>query len=79
MRGYGALAAGIALLPLTVCMLFLAAAGRGAGARIGPRIPMTVGPLVMAVATLLLLPVDPDSGYWLDVFPGSRSSVSACR
>ena len=45
--GYGALAAGVATLPITICMLFLAARGGALGARIGPRIPMTVGPIVM--------------------------------
>ena len=31
---------------------------------------MTFGPLVMAAGTLLLLRVDDDISYWLDVFPG---------
>ena len=49
--GYGALEAGIATLPITICMLLLASKGGALGTRIGPRIPMTVGPLVMAVGT----------------------------
>ena len=61
--GYGPLAAGISTLPITICMLFPAA-------RIGPRIPMTVGPLVMACGTLLLLRVGPGVNYWTDVLPG---------
>ncbi|MBB6627885.1 MFS transporter [Nocardioides sp. KIGAM211] len=68
--GYGALAAGIATLPLTVVMFFLAKRGGALGARIGPRIPMTFGPLVMAAGIALLLRVGPDVSYWLDVFPG---------
>ena len=68
--GYGALAAGLATLPITVCMLFLAAKGGELGTRIGPRIPMTFGPMVMAVGVLLLLGVDEDVNYWLDVLPG---------
>lgn len=68
--GYGALQAGLATLPITLCMLFLAARGGALGARIGPRIPMTVGPLVMAVGTLLVLGVDADVNYWVDVLPG---------
>lgn len=68
--GYGALAAGLASLPLTICMLFLAARGGALGARIGPRIPMTFGPLVMAAGTLLMLRVDDDVTYWSDVLPG---------
>lgn len=68
--GYGALRAGIATLPLTIIMFFLAAKGGALGARIGPRIPMTVGPLVMALGLALLLRVGADVDYWLDVFPG---------
>lgn len=69
--GYGALAAGLAFLPMTVAMLFLASAGGRLATRIGPRLPMTIGPLMMAAATLLLWRVDAGSGYWLDVFPGA--------
>ena len=68
--GYGPLGAGIATLPITICMLFLAARGGALAARIGPRIPMTVGPLVMACGTLLLLRVGPDVVYVTDVLPG---------
>ena len=68
--GYDALEAGLATLPITVCMLFLAARGGALAARIGPRIPMTFGPIVMAGGTLLLLAAGPDTVYWRDVAPG---------
>lgn len=68
--GYGALAAGLATMPVTIAMLFLAAKGGELGARIGPRVPMTFGPLVMAAGTVLLLGVDADVVYWTDVLPG---------
>ena len=68
--GYGALAAGISLLPVTICMLLLASRGGALASRIGPRIPMTVGPLVMAGGTLLLHGVGTDVSYWRDVLPG---------
>jgi len=68
--GYSALQAGLATLPVTACMLFLAARGGALGQRIGPRIPMTVGPLVMAAGTLMLLVVGPDLNWWRDVLPG---------
>jgi EmrB/QacA subfamily drug resistance transporter len=68
--GYGALRAGMATLPITVCMLLLASRGGALATRIGPRIPLTVGPLVMAVGTLLLLDVGVDVSYWADVLPG---------
>lgn len=68
--GYGALEAGIATLPVTVCMLLLAARGGALGARIGPRLPMTVGPIICATGTLLMLRAGDGGGYWLDTFPG---------
>ncbi len=68
--GYSALQAGLATLPITACMLLLASRGGGLGQRIGPRIPMTAGPLVMAVGTVWLLVVGEDVTWWRDVLPG---------
>jgi nitrate/nitrite transporter NarK len=51
-------------------MLFLAARGGALSERIGPRIPMTFGPIVMAAGTLGLLLVGPDVVWWRDVLPG---------
>ncbi len=67
--GYGALAAGAAFVPSTVVMLLLASRGGRLGVRIGPRIPMTLGPLVMAVSVLLMLRIGPDLSYVPDVLP----------
>ncbi len=67
--GYGALAAGAAFVPMTVIMLTLGARAGRLGMRIGPRIPMTVGPLVMAGGVLLMLRIDSDVDYLLDVLP----------
>jgi EmrB/QacA subfamily drug resistance transporter len=68
--GYTALQAGLATLPITACMLLLASRGGALGQRIGPRIPMTVGPLVMAAGTVLLLGVGPEVNWLRDVAPG---------
>jgi EmrB/QacA subfamily drug resistance transporter len=68
--GYSALEAGIATLPLTICMLLLASKGGALATRIGPRIPMSVGPVVMSGGSLLLLRVGADVNYWTDVLPG---------
>lgn len=71
--GYSALGAGTALLPTTVLMLFFSAASGELGHRIGPRIPLTVGPLLAAVGMLLMLRVGPGSasltGYMSEVLP----------
>ncbi|MER6998536.1 MFS transporter [Streptomyces sp. NPDC000410] len=67
--GYSALAAGTALLPTTVLMLLLSARSGELGERIGPRIPLTVGPLLCAAGMLLMLRVGPDASYVVDVLP----------
>ena len=43
---------------------------RGLAGRIGPRLPLSVGPLLVAVGFLLLLRLDARADYWTDVFPG---------
>ena len=68
--GYDALQAGTAMLPITVCMLFLASRFGALGSRIGPRLPMTVGPLGMAVGVVMLVPLGEDVRYVADVLPG---------
>lgn len=68
--GYTALQAGLAMLPITVCMLTLAARGGRLARQIGPRIPMTFGPIVMAAGVLWMLRVGVDTVYWRDVLPG---------
>ncbi|WP_019888164.1 MFS transporter [Streptomyces purpureus] len=67
--GYSALAAGTALLPTTVLMLLLSAKAGELGERIGPRIPLTVGPLLCAAGMLLILRVGEDASYAGDVLP----------
>jgi EmrB/QacA subfamily drug resistance transporter len=67
--GYSALEAGAALLPITACMLLFSARAGMLAQRIGPRIPMTVGPLVVALGMVLLGRVDPGTTYWETVFP----------
>ncbi|MFF8915037.1 MFS transporter [Streptomyces sp. NPDC015032] len=71
--GFSALGAGTALLPMTVLMLLFSASSGELGQRIGPRIPLTVGPLVAAAGMLLMLRVGPGSssvsGYLTDVLP----------
>jgi EmrB/QacA subfamily drug resistance transporter len=67
--GYSALEAGASLLPITFCMLLLSARSGALAQRIGPRWPMTIGPLIVAVGMALLGRVDPGTTYWETVFP----------
>ncbi|MFJ5709951.1 MFS transporter [Streptomyces sp. NPDC093105] len=67
--GYSALAAGTALLPTTVLMLLLSARSGELGERIGPRVPLTVGPLLCAAGMLLMTRAGEDAAYVRDVLP----------
>jgi EmrB/QacA subfamily drug resistance transporter len=67
--GFSPLAAGTALLPVTLVMLLFSARAGALAGRIGPRIPMTAGPLVSAAGLLLLLRIDADTSWALDVLP----------
>lgn len=67
--GYSALGAGTALLPTTVLMLLFSARSGELAQRIGPRIPLTVGPLLCATGMLLMLRVGPHASYLGDVLP----------
>jgi hypothetical protein len=68
--GYSALATGLATLPFTVLMLLFSARSGALAARIGPRIQLTVGPILGAVGLLLLRGVGADANYLTDVLPG---------
>lgn len=67
--GFSPVAAGLATIPITVLMLVLSARAGRLAARIGPRIPMTVGPLLSATGLLLMLRIGPGSAYATDVLP----------
>ncbi len=68
--GYTPLQAGAATMPITIAMLLLSSRAGQLATRIGPRIPMTVGPGLVAVAMLLLTRIDASSTYVADVLPG---------
>lgn len=67
--GYSPIEAGLAMVPISILI--------GAGSpimgklasRIGPRIPLTVGPLIVAAGFLLATRVASDQSYWTHVFP----------
>ncbi|WP_134766112.1 MFS transporter [Nocardioides sp. 1609] len=68
--GFGPVAAGSALLPVTALMLLLSPRSGALAARIGPRLQMSLGPLVAAGGLLLLSRIGADAGYLVDVLPG---------
>src|SRR5581483_3376073 len=66
---YSPLATGAALLPTTAVLLVLSASAGWLAQRIGPRLPLTVGPIVAAGGLLLLLFAAPERGYFTTVLP----------
>ncbi|MDT7716916.1 MAG: hypothetical protein QOH09_2908 [Pseudonocardiales bacterium] len=67
--GYSPVQAGTALLPVTVIMLALSARSGALAARIGPRLQMTAGPLVIATGLALFVRIGPTGSYLTQVLP----------
>ncbi len=68
---YSALAAGLALLPLTLVLMLLSSRSGKLATRIGPRIPMTVGPLVAGGGMALFARVVAGASYATSVLPAA--------
>lgn len=67
--GYTPLQAGAALVPMTIVMLLLSTRAGRLAQRIGPRLPMGLGPIVAAAGLALLVRVGPGASYTRDVLP----------
>jgi hypothetical protein len=67
--GYSPVQAGAASLPVTALMLGLSSRSGALAQRIGPRIPLTVGPLLIAAGMLLMTRIGPGAGYLSVVLP----------
>jgi EmrB/QacA subfamily drug resistance transporter len=68
--GYSAVAAGAAVLPAIALVTLLSSRAGALATRIGPRLPMTVGPLLAACGALVLSRVSAGQPYWVAVLPG---------
>jgi len=69
--GYSALEAGASFLPFTGLMMTLSARVGGVAQRIGPRLPMTVGPLLSAAGLVLFSRIGPGDRYVTAVLPAA--------
>ncbi len=67
--GYSPLGAGLSLLPVTAFMLVFSARSGRLASRIGPRLQMSVGPVVVGAGLLLLTRAPDGSGYAQYVLP----------
>ena len=70
-HGYSPVAAGTALLPVTFIMLALSSRSGALAARIGPRLQMSVGPVVIAASLLLFARISDSGDYLTAVLPGA--------
>jgi EmrB/QacA subfamily drug resistance transporter len=67
--GYSPVQAGLAMLPLPVLMTSASPTMGALAARMGPRMPLTVGPLVVAIGMALSRLIAPQGSYWSGPFP----------
>lgn len=68
--GLPATLAGLASLPATVLMILFSSRVGALAGKWGPRLFMTVGPIMAAGGSLLLLSIGEDFDYWWQVLPG---------
>lgn len=69
--GFSPVAAGTALLPFTAVMLVFSSRAGALAGRIGPRLPMTLGPLIAAAGMLLMVRIDAGASWVFDVAPAA--------
>ncbi len=67
--GYSALEAGLATTPISLCLFLLSPRWGKLASGVGPRLPMTLGPIVGGVGMLLFMRLDSGAGYVTEVLP----------
>jgi EmrB/QacA subfamily drug resistance transporter len=69
--GYSPVQAGMALLPLSILLGVASPLMGKLAVRMGPRIPLTVGPIVVGLGLAIAgIRIASGQGYWTHVFPG---------
>ncbi|MBC7401974.1 MAG: MFS transporter [Microbacteriaceae bacterium] len=68
--GYPATLAGLATLPVTIISILLSSRIGALAGRYGPRVFMTVGPLIAAVGFILYVFAGAHPFYWTQILPG---------
>jgi EmrB/QacA subfamily drug resistance transporter len=67
--GYAPIQAGLAMLPLPILLTVGSPVMGQFATRIGPHLPLTIGPLVVGAGMLLGLRIQAETSYWTTVFP----------
>lgn len=68
--GFSALHAGLSFIPVTILMFTLSSFFGGLAGKYGPRLFMSLGPIISGCGFLLMLFSDASVNYWLDLLPG---------
>ena len=71
LHGYSPTATGAAVLPMILLMFFLSRWSGGLVTRYGGRIPLMIGPLIVAIGFVLFALVPIGASYWKTFFPAS--------
>lgn len=71
LQGYSATAAGSAMLPMILLMFLVSRWSGGLVKRYGGRIPLVVGPMIVAAGFILFAAAHPPIRYWATYFPAS--------
>jgi EmrB/QacA subfamily drug resistance transporter len=67
--GYSPIQAGLSLLPLSILMGLASPLMGKLAVRLGPRLPLTVGPIVVGAGLLLATRIASNQAYWTNAFP----------
>jgi EmrB/QacA subfamily drug resistance transporter len=67
--GYSALQAGISLLPITIVVFFLSPRMGRLSMQHGPRLYMSLGPIVAGLSVIAFTRLTPDVDYWTEILP----------
>lgn len=67
--GYSATMAGLASLPIMIIMFFLSSRFGVLSGKYGPRLFMTIGPIIAGIGTLSMISVHVPTNYWTQLLP----------
>lgn len=68
--GYTATLAGLVSLPITILMLLLSSRFGALAGKYGPRLFMTLGPIISSIGIFSMLSVQIPVNYWIQLLPG---------
>jgi EmrB/QacA subfamily drug resistance transporter len=67
--GYSPIQAGLSLLPLSILLGLLSPLMGKLAVRVGPKVPLTIGPLIVGAGLLLGTRIAESQAYWTHAFP----------